>query len=462
MTIKNWARRIWSWFRDRNRTRSKTTEPLREFVYLDEVSVYSLLASKKRGIATQFTESQTAALSSELGSSLNIGFGGFGGKLDAKTKANQTQSSQVIRKATVQTSFKELFDLVGGSLRLSLPDPPHGITLESTSDVAQHFERLEKDKLIVDPAKVSRGTLLEVRVELEADPLFRIATVITTLYELMADRPEIFGKVPTSQVEEVYSVGQVLDRLLTGLVPVRGRLIDFHAVKVGDRDILAHSYVKERLGEKYEKEFTPVFVTGMAQQGLFWKDIRQILFSKSQYSVFCRLNTEGLKVDWQPVKVVDLFEGIIPDFRDAMNSASEMARQMMKGQVDIETTRQDQDVHVGIGLVRKYIQGLEEFHGKRVSQDLVANRVIPVVPSGNWHLSITERRTVIDEVTKLVEEEFGMETPGETRLSLRSRVFDDTEVAGVTPTTAFSPDLEPTKDSQSERFLDTEIVAMYW
>ena len=462
MAVEKWPRRIWAWFRDRNRTRSKSTEPLREFVYLDEVSVYSLLASKKRGIATQFTESQTAALSSELGSSLNIGFGGFGGKLDAKTKANQTQSSQVIRKATVQTSFKELFDLVGGSLYLSPPDPPHATILESTSDVAQHFERLEKDKLIVDPTKMSRGTLLEVKVELEADPLFRMATVITTLYELMADRPEIIGKVPTRQVEEVYSVGQVLDRLLTGLVPVRGRLIDFHAMRIGDRDILAHSYVKEGLGEKYAKEFTPVFVTGVAQQGLFWKDIRQILFSKSQYSVFCRLATEGLKVDWQPVKVVDLFEGIIPDFKDAMNSASEIARQVMKGEVDIETTGQNQDVHVGIALVREYIQGLEVFHGRRASQDLVENRVIPVVPTGNWHLSVTERRTVLNEVTRLVEEEFGMETPGETRLSLRSRVFNDTELAGVTSTTTFSRAMEPAKDGQPERFLDTEIVAMYW
>ena len=37
-----------------------STGLLREFVYLDEVSVYSLLASRKQGIATEFSESQTA------------------------------------------------------------------------------------------------------------------------------------------------------------------------------------------------------------------------------------------------------------------------------------------------------------------------------------------------------------------------------------------------------------------
>ena len=49
----------------------KAPEPpsglLREFVYLDEVSVYSILASRKGGIATEFTESQTASLNSDVG-----------------------------------------------------------------------------------------------------------------------------------------------------------------------------------------------------------------------------------------------------------------------------------------------------------------------------------------------------------------------------------------------------------
>ena len=102
---------------------------------------------------------------------------------------------------------------------------------------------------------------MEAKVELEADPLFRMATVITTLYELMADRPEIFGTAPTNQVKEVNSIGQVLDRLLADLVPVRGRLMDFEAIKIGDREILAHLYVKEKLGDKYADDFIPVYLT---------------------------------------------------------------------------------------------------------------------------------------------------------------------------------------------------------
>ena len=69
----------------------------REFVYLDEVSVYSLLASHKAGVADTFTETATASLTSDLGSSI----GAAGAGVSAGVGSNQSQSSQVVRKATV-------------------------------------------------------------------------------------------------------------------------------------------------------------------------------------------------------------------------------------------------------------------------------------------------------------------------------------------------------------------------
>ena len=103
--------------------------------------------------------------------------------------------------------------------------------MEIQSDIEKEFEALTNGKWIVDIASINRGDLLEANVELEADPLFRMTMVITTLYELMADRPDIFGAVHERQMEQAYSVGQVLDRLLAGLVPIRGRLVDYEATR---------------------------------------------------------------------------------------------------------------------------------------------------------------------------------------------------------------------------------------
>ena len=99
--VKGWFKRG-----NRNRPRPISAEPLREFVYLDEVSVYSLLASRKGRISAEFTESQAASLNNEVGGSFNVGFGGLGSKLGGKSQTAQNQSSQVLSKAVIQTQLQ--------------------------------------------------------------------------------------------------------------------------------------------------------------------------------------------------------------------------------------------------------------------------------------------------------------------------------------------------------------------
>ena len=453
---------IKSWFRNRNRSRSMSSEPLREFVYLDEVSVYSLLASRKRGIATQFTESQTASLNSELGSSLNIGFAGLGSKLDAKTQSSQSQASQVIRKATVQTSFKELYDLEKGNLALTSFATRDRITIESASDIERNFEALAKDKWIVDTTKIKRGDLFEAKVELETDPIFRMTTVITTLYELMGDREDIFGSVPAAQVREAYAIGQVLERLLSGLVPLRGRIVDYEVIRLEGRELLAHRTVRDQLGADYSDVARPVYVTGVAHHGLFWKDIRQVLFSGAQYNAFCRLSTEGLKEDWQPIKVADMFEGVIADFKAAINNFSEIARVAMEGQGKGDAPTQQPDGYPGKELVREYVELLGAFHRKSVSPDFIEKMIGPIMPAGDWFSSVVERRAVFDEVTKLVEEELGSDTPGDIRHSFREKVLSKSNLGVIPSEVTFTQANRSTVGSNQERFLDTEVVAIYW
>ena len=458
----NIVERIKRWFNNRNRSRSMLSEPLREFVYLDEVSVYSLLASRKRGIATQFTESQTASLNSELGSSLNIGFAGLGSKLDAKTQSSQSQASQVIRKATVQTSFKELYDLEKGNLSLTSSAALDQPIVESTSDIERNLEAFAKDKRIVDITKIKRGDLLEAKVELEADPIFRMTTVITTLYELMGDRGDLFGSVPAEQIREAYAIGQVLERLLAGLVPVRGRIVNYEAIKLGGCEVLAHRSVIDQLGSDYSEVGRSVYVTGVAHHGLFWKDIRQVLFSGAEYSVFCRLATEGLKDDWQPVKVADMFEGVIADFKVAINGLGEIVRGVMEGEGKVDAPTQPLDGDHGLELVVEYVELLGAFHQKSVSSDFTETKIMPVIPTGKWLSSVVERRAVFDEVTKLVENELEAETPGEIRQSLREKVLSKSNLGSIPAELALAQDIKSTKGNNSERFLDTEIVAIYW
>ena len=285
---------------------------LREFVYLDEVSVYSILASRKGAIATEFTESQTASLNSDVGGSVSVGFGGTKAKIDSKMQAGRVQGSQVLRKAIIQTSFKELYDIERASLALSPPAPDSVPTVKAVSDIEETLNPLATDSWLLDPSAIRRGELLEVEVELEADPIFRMASVITTLRELMEGNEELFGHAITTQLPQMRSMAQVLEGLLVGLVPIRGRLVDYASASIGGRDVLIHRSVLDQINPDARPETQTAYVVGVAERDLFWKDIRRILFSNARYTVFCRLATEGLADRWHPVKVADVLVGIVP------------------------------------------------------------------------------------------------------------------------------------------------------
>lgn len=455
--VKGWFKRG-----NRNRPRPISTEPLREFVYLDEVSVYSLLASRKGRIPAEFTESQAASLNNEVGGSFNVGFGGLGSKLGGKSQTAQSQSSQVLSKAVIQTSFKELYDYEKDALSLRSTTDKYVPNIERVSDIVRNLDSLKREQWIVDIEEIRRGDLLEAKVELEADPLFRMITAVRFLHELMGDKDDLFGGQPSRQVREAHSIAQVLDRLLDGLVPVRGRLTEYNAVHLGDREILVHRSITDQLGVGHAGDLVPTYIAGVAQDNLFWKDIRQVLFSEAHYNIFCRLAKQGLMEDWQPVKAADIFEGMIPQFKEATQSISEIAREVVENPKTAELATQHRDMEQGAKIIGEYVRQLEEHHGMGLRPDLIENEIVVAIPTGNWFSSVSERRPVFDEVTNIVDKELKVETPGEIRLSARQKALKIASPNGEHEGTSPLRSLDSRTNIETHRFLDTEIVAIYW
>ena len=112
--------RLWNWIR-RRKDRSPKVDSYnerREFVYLDEVSVLSILASRTGRIATESTESRSASHSSEVKGSIGVGWGSTKANLGSRMQAAQAEASQVSHKAIIQSSFKDLYDIERSKLSL--------------------------------------------------------------------------------------------------------------------------------------------------------------------------------------------------------------------------------------------------------------------------------------------------------------------------------------------------------
>ena len=458
--------RFRGWLRRARRLRvpKKAEGALREFVYLDDVSVYSILASRKHGIATEFTESETASLNNEVGGSIGAGFGGASIELEARRQTGRIQASQVLRKAIIQTSFKELYENEQNELAII---PPTSSDVPKVKEVAELQERLDAliiDRWVVDPNNIQRGELLEVEVELGADPLFRMASIITILRDLMEDKENLFGHEVTAFLPQMSSMAQVLESLLVGLVPIRGRLVDYRTVRIDSREVLVHRRLLDQMSSEVRQKAHPTFVVGVTQRDLFWKDIRRILFSGARYTVFGRLGISGLTHKWHPIKLADVLAGLTPQFDELVEEFSDRARLAMNAPADSSSAVVFPDAEAEMQAIRGYAELLVRQHDGSVSPEVI-ERVLRDIPSQEgWSRTVDGRRSVLNEVSHFVDRELKVETPGEVAYVLRAQALANAGLsAHPLPGQATGSDTPPsTLFHDEERFLDTEIVAIYW
>jgi hypothetical protein len=87
-------------------------------IYLDEVSVYSLLTSRQGALATEYTDTLQNTTRSEFSSKVASDAVIARAELGGRVEASQAQTSQVVRKSTVQAAFKELIE--GEEKRLAI------------------------------------------------------------------------------------------------------------------------------------------------------------------------------------------------------------------------------------------------------------------------------------------------------------------------------------------------------
>jgi len=457
-------RRLQAWRRRRMRTREARRQPgtPREFVYLDEVSVYSLLASRMGAIATEFTESQTASLNSEVGGSMGGGFGVAKAEVRSRTETVQSRTSQVLRRVIVQTSFKELHDLERPELGLASARDNSGTpNARSLSDLERDLEQHLSVGHVIDPQTLGRGDLIEVEVVLEADPIFRVSAIITTIREILEENAQLFSAENVGQLAEMRSIGRLLESLLADLVPIRGTLVDYRAAEIGGTEHLVHRDIFDQLDEPGDPAPCDVVVVGVAERDLFWKDIRRILFSGSRYTVFCRLGGEGLQDRWRPIKLMDVLHDIHPVFGEQIGDLGDAALHAMEVAVDASqqphppSERED-------ALLRRYVTMLAESHDRVPDPAEMADLVADVEQPTGWSETVDSRRLVLKELTRRFDSLLGMKTTPERACHLRMAAVLDAEPGHPGTGAPQAPVTPSTSAGAAVRFLDAEIIAIYW
>jgi hypothetical protein len=423
---------------------------LREFVYLDDVSVNSLLASLRGAAPAEYTSTDARGLDSEVEAGLEGG--AILGKASARTKAasSRTSTSQVVRRASVQSAFKDLHEALASSAIF-------GSSPTADYETGGSFE--PDGHWVVDPATLERGRVIELEVELQTEAEFRAHAVMAAFVEMFDEGLGDVTLVDDNELERVRVVTRLLDRLMTGLVPIRGRATHYSVVEIEGRSLIAHQQVLEALDPATRPAEVPLYVVGVAEQSLFWRDIRRVAFSNSRYRLFGRIAQTGLQTRWTPLKLLDVIREVAPQVEGQLAEAvGEGLLQSIAASASGVQQSNGLSEQLQMAAV-VFVEGLAADQGRELTSEELKKLVTSALERGGDLTTIESSRRFFGSLREDVDASLGSET---TRIREADWRLAAARAAGVGLGVIGSPIPNQTSPQTVARFIESEVVALYW
>lgn len=440
---------------------SEPEDPLREFVYLDEVSVYSLIASQTGAIASEFTETESEAQRAKVGASVGANSPLAKAEISSGLENEKSRGSQVLRKSIVQTTFRELVELERVDLALRAGDDTPDQPLKDVAGLAAKITARgeEGDRWIIDPADLKRGQLLEVEVELEAESIYRVRAILGAMIEMIAENSEA-DPLALPGMGETITGARILEKLLAGLVPLRGRAINYRHVRLDDKEWIVHEKLVGHLHDTPRMQVRPLHLVGVAEADLFWRDLRRVLFAHSRYLVMCRLGRDGVNDEWTPVKMVDLLQEMLPGIALLLDEMVEMMSTIGRAQ-RLQSSHEPRRAMMHAALV-SFGEELARAHGGGTSAEELSEAGLLGAEQCDSYEDLKQRRVAFETVAAHLRGRIGFEEDRILEGTLRASAMAD---AGLDLNGKSLAVAEPTRGAPVDprgHFLDTEIVAIYW
>lgn len=421
---------------------------LREFVYLDEVSVLSLTSSPDLPPPLSLTETADDSFEANVNAQVEGGMPSLAkANVGTAFTSNAASGRQIERQYNLQSHFSRLHRTFSSQF-LTHASPVSG-TVELPEEVDAALEVLYGLGLALPPQFFERGRLAEFRVSLHAHHAFDFATFVRLTGDLMAKYPSLLGSWDMSDMSDILDGGAMIDDLMENLIPIEGLSVSHGTITSSDGTpwVVDVRVLTPRSWQLLSP--SQIRVVGVAEAGLFWKDTRRLLHSASDFDVLGRISRSGLASDWTPIKVVDTFKRVVPqasqglvDAIDALRDLSGAVRTDVEGQPLVDAAER-------LGELLREAHSLESFQiGNAARSRLISD------PG-----SIEDLAGLLNTVT----EDFYNQNPDLERdedyvALLRDRVM---RAHAETPSQldAAPPRSEPSRQPLA---IEMEFVAIYW
>jgi hypothetical protein len=431
----------------------RTAELVREFVYLDEVSVFSLIASKDGMIATEITDTHASTLMAEVSGSYGVSSGPVNAGGVAKAQASDTRTTQVLRKAIVQSTFRDLYLRIRDALAIAPPaESDKAPEVTSVDGLVPDGSRA----WILDPSTFERGQLIELTVELEAEPLFQARTVVSTFLDIFEQDQAMFGIANVAELADAAVLSRIIEKLGAGLVPLRAKARDYVVVTKPDRtELIVHKMVVDRLTA--DVVTAPLYLVGVAEETLFWKDIRSVVFARSEFQVLARVLRPDLQRSWTPLKLVDVLARVVPQFHEVLETMNtQVLDAMAKGAAASDNV-------TGVAAVlADYADLVAEAVGVEVDHEDHPLAALLVPPDGlGAGSNVKQWRRALEPIAEHIASLAAGELDPQVATNLRTLARMNHGLSPIDERRALEPTAAGVAKSDG-RLLDTEIIAIYW
>lgn len=422
---------------------------LREFIYLDEVSLLSLLSSLKGEVTEKTSDQLVDSITMDAGTKASIGTAVTGAaEITSRFQTSNSRTTQTFKKATVQSWFKELY---------TFPK----IKKISVQDCEKEFDDIdglksEKDaSLAVKSGNIERGDLVEFRIRLSADPIFRASTMIAEFADMADEMPEKYlDRSVIALLEDMRPMNKVLNLLLVGLIPIRAEAVDYQVAVIGEDEYI----VRREAANKLDLETKPLTIVGVTDHLAYWKDIRRVLFSNAELTILARVAQSGLQKSWTPVKLVDLFSDVSPDFAEQINKIGKLPFSAMSGQND--SAPSDDPL---VNTFDSYRKLLTKECSEPLSEEQSAWLDTTVSSLASSAKTVEEQKAGFDQIKSQVAGYVELTLEPEKDLELRNMARDSNGLPlfAKKGSAASAPVIEHQLDAMTP-LLDVEVIAIYW
>lgn len=452
MGVRDWFARLLSRRKERTSGSSQhpSPAPLREFVYLDEVSLRSLLASQTGAVTEEVSSAVSQAEQAEIAGALSVNSGFLKSEVNPRYQTSNSRSVQTSRKAIAQSLFKEFREL-----------PSVGLLIESSSPLKQcsNLDDLRScdGTSCIPSGAIVRGSLIEVEVELDVDPVFKLSTLISETSDIAHDYPEAFlASGSASALEAAGPINKVLQRLLAGLIPVRGKAVGLSVVRIGSEEFVVKD---DALSSNVKVDRLPLEIVGVTEHLSYWKDIRRVLFSGARFTMLCRVARDGIQKSWTPVKLADLFKDIAPDLAQELDVAGRVGLSLLPTQ-----TAQSPQYDALARALESYVQSCSTRSQSKFTpgddkklRALIEN-LKPLADTASRQKRAFQ--TVDDFVSSMAHapltSQERLELRREARKAAGLELFADSEPVFRTEQAS------PQCTDVTRALVDTEVIAVYW